>query len=752
MGIQRPAQLWQPDTLAELQATGSDDGVAEFDVAVITDAGNEGTYRCSAVTATTSTWVSIGGGGPAEDLATTLAAGDTTGSNNIVLTGTTEIINQSLSSYSMRGLDGVTGSPLSIRGGESSAAQGGGLDLVGGPATGSDKGGIVRIESGQSALGDSGDIELISGASAGNAGLVHITNTALQWTELASVPGPTIAASEGRLWVKNDAPNNLVFTDDAGTDHVITQPSAPAAHASTHSSGGSDPITVTDLAGFAGPATQVLARDGSWVSLPAVIDRTITAFDTSGLTNVQLDCDFTPGDELTDHSSNGYDLEWAAGTAGYAELWGKNAAILGQNTRLESVSKAPTNIQITGDLSVTALVWTNGFIAGQNSSTDSSIVTLQGSGESSSDNWLYSLRQDTSGDTSYFVEFGAGTNYEADLEKPFPVGGWHAITLTRNGSTGDLEIYVDGEPFFSFTGTTLPTGGTASWLQIDRCMHHMGHIVIQSEELSAAAVYTLHQSSGVLGGTAGGINHSILSNLSADDHTQYARTDGTRDITGTQTFNASIDMDAASPDLTIGDGTGTSDINLQKSNVGGANINYRTDTGSGISSHWIVQFDANEDLSFLRRNATGAPVDVPLRMFWSNGNISADNNFTADGQIRGGSNTATVSGTTVTLDFDNGNSIEFDAQPSTGNITVTLDNMQDGGIYYAVFLQGSTARTLSFTASGLTIKWSASDPADGGGTQPGAIGFNNRYDIYRFHRVGSNVFAILDWRDELTPG
>jgi hypothetical protein len=527
-------------------------------------------------------------------------------------------------------------------------------------------------------------------------------------------------------------------------------------------------------------------------------------------------------------------------------------------------------------------------------------------------------------------------------------------------------------------------------------------------------------------------DHGALTGLSDDDHTQYARTDGTRDITGSQNFDANVvlnstnpvlqigdgsgegelvfynnftaasdirftvsgsnrwairgfensdssfrlgrsdggggfqgwsiivaqsdgsmtleaglTLDSPSPDLVIGDGTGTSDLTLRKDTTGGGNINFQTNTGSGLNSHWIFQFDVNEDLSVLRRNASGGAVDVPLRLYWSTGDVELDNNLRVDGtvkvgdasgnsqvfmdkanasnaeiywrtdsgaglnahwitimdssenlqflrrnndgtandapfimrystgnveianelhvgtdgslstapvqvvgtngmlvlgdsettatskgarlgglhytngeqpvgiayvaslssvsslhigggsstlnaatsidfytaantttttgtsrmtiasggdismtenlsvagQSRGGVYTATVSGTGVTCDFNNGNTIAFDTQPATGNVTVTMSNCEDGGKYWIRHEQGATTRTLTFSHSGLTIKWSASDPeSTGGGTQPGAIGFENRFDIYEFHRIGSLLHARLIWRDELTPG
>lgn len=48
-----------------------------------------------------------------------------------------------------------------------------------------------------------------------------IDPTGLVLDEQATVPGGAPAAAKGTLWVRNDTPNVLVFTDDAGTDHVL---------------------------------------------------------------------------------------------------------------------------------------------------------------------------------------------------------------------------------------------------------------------------------------------------------------------------------------------------------------------------------------------------------------------------------------------------------------------------------------------------------------------------------------------------
>ncbi len=57
-----------------------------------------------------------------------------------------------------------------------------------------------------------GDLELTSGN-------FTLTNGVMFIKEQAAADGDT--AGFGQLWVKNDAPNKLFFTDDAGTDHEI---------------------------------------------------------------------------------------------------------------------------------------------------------------------------------------------------------------------------------------------------------------------------------------------------------------------------------------------------------------------------------------------------------------------------------------------------------------------------------------------------------------------------------------------------
>lgn len=60
------------------------------------------------------------------------------------------------------------------------------------------------------------EIEMVPGE-----GIVKVGASGVQMNEVAAVPGAAIAATEGRLWVKNDAPNRAMFTDDGGTDRTL---------------------------------------------------------------------------------------------------------------------------------------------------------------------------------------------------------------------------------------------------------------------------------------------------------------------------------------------------------------------------------------------------------------------------------------------------------------------------------------------------------------------------------------------------
>ena len=71
----------------------------------------------------------------------------------------------------------------------------------------------------------------------------------------AATPLPTF----GELWVRNDAPNNLYFTDDAGTDHQLTDPNILKADIDDTLNAGFDTTSVSDGVKTTGTYTPVYA-------------------------------------------------------------------------------------------------------------------------------------------------------------------------------------------------------------------------------------------------------------------------------------------------------------------------------------------------------------------------------------------------------------------------------------------------------------------------------------------------------------
>lgn len=64
--------------------------------------------------------------------------------------------------------------------------------------------------------------------------------------------------------------------------------------------------------------------------------------------------------------------------------------------------------------------------------------------------------------------------------------------------------------------------------------------------------------------------------------------------------------------------------------------------------------------------------------------------------------TLTPSGTTETVDFDNGNKQTLDLSSASGGVTVTLSNPLSGGQYRIKIVQGGTVRAVTWPA---TVKW-----------------------------------------------
>jgi len=239
--------------------------------------------------------------------------------------------------------------------------------------------------------------------------------------------------------------------------------------------------------------------------------------------------------------------------------------------------------------------------------------------------------------------------------------------------------------------------------------------------------------------------HDSMGGLTAGDpHTQYAKTNGSRNITGKQIFENEIELSAASASATIGSGGGEVDINLRKGNANSVDFHFYTDTGSGLHPHWIWSVTSAEAVEFKRRNADGTANDVPLSINWTTGDVKVANNLDLDGQAYFGDATATVSANAVAVDFNNGNMIEFDMQPATGTVTATLSNLQSGGVYYVIVKEHDDGvgvpYPITFSITG-TVVWDTgtqralSNPAE------------DKFTIYKFVKRGTYVFASVDFAE-----
>ena len=220
---------------------------------------------------------------PASDLASILIEGNSTDGSNINVAGSDRITFDSNYSIDLQALNNIR-----LRSGS-----GTNIGLVFASDTGVQQAKLTAASNSMT-VGDT------SSASMGRflQTTLEIPGS-LQQDEAATVPGGAPAAGEGKVWVRNDAPNKLMFTDDASNDWVVS---------------GNDNIetvstntTITDT-----DERSVILVDASGgnvnINLPTASDNTgrklyIKAIDTNGGTNTMS---VVPeGAETLDQHTNG---------------------------------------------------------------------------------------------------------------------------------------------------------------------------------------------------------------------------------------------------------------------------------------------------------------------------------------------------------------------------------------------------------------------------------------------------------------
>lgn len=95
--------------------------------------------------------------------------------------------------------------------------------------------------------------------------------------------------------------------------------------------------------------------------------------------------------------------------------------------------------------------------------------------------------------------------------------------------------------------------------------------------------------------------------------------------------------------------------------------------------------------------------------------------------------TVTPTGTTQTINWNNGNSISMDLNSATGNVTLTLSNPVGGASYAIKVIQGGTARNLVWPAA---VLWP-------GGTAPTISTTEDDIDLITLYYDGTNYLATF---------
>jgi len=108
------------------------------------------------------------------------------------------------------------------------------------------------------------------------------------------------------------------------------------------------------------------------------------------------------------------------------------------------------------------------------------------------------------------------------------------------------------------------------------------------------------------------------------------------------------------------------------------------------------------DNRIVRVDGTDALQDSSVTLDDSD-NVSGVNNLVHGGQTyQTDFPTQLPSGTTFTVDWNDGNAQEVDLGSASGNLTATLSNPNAGGFYFLKIIQASTARTITWPAA---VKW-----------------------------------------------
>lgn len=118
----------------------------------------------------------------------------------------------------------------------------------------------------------------------------------------------------------------------------------------------------------------------------------------------------------------------------------------------------PTNLQITGDLTVSLCV------KAESATAVTALFELRAAGENENQNLLYRLFYDTNGDISTGHEYGAGTDETAQTftDANLSTGTWYHLLFRRDSTNKKWDLMVNKVDLSQLTYVNAPTGGDAA--------------------------------------------------------------------------------------------------------------------------------------------------------------------------------------------------------------------------------------------------------------------------------------------------
>lgn len=291
-----------------------------------------------------------------------------------------------------------------------------------------------------------------------------ISNVGANINESAANP-QTTTAGNGTVWVRNDVPNTLIFTDDAGTDHDVSGPGAVEDLATTlvagNVTGGTDiVVSVGDVITSAGAlpitaATNLTATSSagnlSLISTTGNINSTSATNWTATSTGGNVALTSTTG-SVSLVSSTNVVATTSAGNIGLTSTTGSMTANIATNIALNATTGSITSTASAGNINLNA---TAGIV---NITSPNTNIT----GDVQIDNVGAQVNLVLEGDNNtekrlIALQAGAANGWEI-----YGPAGADGLIITQKGTSAGTNFELDTTGNLAFTnvntGLQMPSG------------------------------------------------------------------------------------------------------------------------------------------------------------------------------------------------------------------------------------------------------------------------------------------------------